>query len=34
MSQVGLTKALGLSQGAIAYYEKGIRRLNVDNASR
>ncbi|MGG2143938.1 helix-turn-helix transcriptional regulator [Symbiopectobacterium sp. RP] len=34
MSQLELAKALGLSQGAIAHYEKGIRRLNVDNAKR
>ncbi|MGL9751801.1 MAG: helix-turn-helix domain-containing protein [Symbiopectobacterium sp.] len=33
-SQVELAKALGLSQGAIAHYEKGIRRLNVDNVKR
>ncbi|MFS1539522.1 MAG: helix-turn-helix transcriptional regulator [Candidatus Phlomobacter fragariae] len=34
MTQAGLANALGLTQGAIAHYEKGIRRLNIDTAKK
>lgn len=34
MSQVELASTLGLTQGAIAHYEKGIRRPNVDIAKK
>lgn len=34
ISQSTLASALGVSQGAVAHYEKGIRRLNVDSAKK
>lgn len=34
ISQSTLASTLGVSQGAVAHYEKGIRRLNVDSAKK
>lgn len=34
ISQALLASLLCVSQGAIAHYEKGIRRLNVDTARK
>ncbi|MDR5611272.1 MULTISPECIES: helix-turn-helix transcriptional regulator [unclassified Arsenophonus] len=34
MTQARLANALGLTQGAVAHYEKGIRRLNIDIAKK
>lgn len=34
ISQSALASALGMSQGAVAHYEKGIRKLNVDTAKK
>ncbi|EHM9266713.1 helix-turn-helix transcriptional regulator [Salmonella enterica] len=34
ISQASLADALGVSQGAIAHYEKGIRKLNVESAKK
>lgn len=34
ISQSALASALGVSQGAVAHYEKGIRRVNVEGAKK
>ena len=34
ISQASLAFVLGVSQGAIAHYEKGIRQLNVESAKK
>ncbi|ENZ8366474.1 helix-turn-helix transcriptional regulator [Klebsiella aerogenes] len=34
ISQASLASALDVSQGAIAHYEKGIRKLNVESAKK
>ncbi|EGT0644515.1 helix-turn-helix domain-containing protein [Citrobacter braakii] len=34
ISQASLADALDVSQGAIAHYEKGIRKLNVESAKK
>ncbi|HGJ5866451.1 helix-turn-helix transcriptional regulator [Arsenophonus nasoniae] len=34
MSQIAFAKVLGLSQGAVAHYEKGRRSPNVDMAKK
>ncbi|ASE83572.1 TPA: helix-turn-helix transcriptional regulator [Citrobacter koseri] len=34
ISQAALASVLKVSQGAVAHYEKGIRKLNVDSAKK
>lgn len=34
ISQASLASVLEVSQGAVAHYEKGIRKLNVDSAKK
>lgn len=34
ISQASLASVLDVSQGAIAHYEKGIRKLNVESAKK
>lgn len=34
LTQSGLASVLGVTQGAVAHYERGIRRLSIDGTKK